>query len=1122
MKKIFLILLLIFFSHIVFGQSYPYWISDEGSSVWIKVNATTDSSNTFYVYTNWAGGYIGNGDDVFIFFDNFTGSTLNTSKWSLINGGGCSVSNGLLTCYGGGSHRGIITSNYTLVRENMKILSRGFVSGSTCNPYPGNNIIFGEGNFTDFYHCSAIEARYDGKVYYITNNQGFLFGSCDFNIHNYSTWRFSNGISYAAIDNNIKSYNKILPPNPILSYTYANNVNHDYIIAFKKNTTDPTISCGPLESGNFFVNGHSATGRRTCNITTSINLTDYQIELSYSLFNDTKLYVSKGETILPSYQISTYETINQTINFSILSETCSLNAANLSYNGSTYYPYFVNGNGTNNLTFGFNVVSPILINSSSYDLTFTLYASTSCLDNLTLNPTQTILPAFFSNFSDPGYTYSGQTIDINVTTINLTEKTYINESVYAIYNNSIYFGSITSQYNNTTIYTISIPMALNNSSNAYESQIVEIYHNVSSTINRNQTNSSIFVVKELENINYCDDFYTDSGLFDYIIFEGKEYYAFVNESIYSAGQNLNPNCNNSGMLGITTFVFDNRLYFTSDIRSFGNNGNPENFQFHFRTLVPFLMNYTLSAPSGKNVCIINYTHSVCAGLGASQFLIFEMFNGVPRVRNAQTNSFVIIPQNLSYRSGYVDLPDPENASNRWFFNKDINQRLSNPAYKLVNFYQTLGSGTLFDYSTNNPNRITFATHTIVNKQNAYANKIVVFVKNQTGGTIVYEDSVTRYNAYVINPSAQLIKPIWTYNLQRDLMTYKAYSPTNYLQTFISNEGYLLIDEFYNCYFLPPFAPSNTSMIYTITAYQTSCDISSLPKTNNLVAFIPKTLRCYERNGSYFVQTELDIETTFSIIKTKNDNTTSVETYNGKTLNYSTSLANLSSVEFKIGNLTKCYYEEGAVFLTGFYSLFGEIPQEVKTTTSKFLITPMFLLFMGASIINPFASIGFIILNDIYRLMSKEISVILAMLLCLLHVVIVQRVKATIKAMLIELVLLASFIMLITSITPVITGNTIQEFQNKINDIRTTITDVQTNTDIISIITSSIPTFIINIVVLLLSIPALVVQILFETINMISPTLSSAVSWAETPLVIGAYIFIAIKMYEIGRNTFQSI
>jgi hypothetical protein len=359
-------------------------------------------------------------------------------------------------------------------------------------------------------------------------------------------------------------------------------------------------------------------------------------------------------------------------------------------------------------------------------------------------------------------------------------------------------------------------------------------------------------------------------------------------------------------------------------------------------------------------------------------------------------------------------------------------------------------------------------------------------------------------------------------LPRGIMTYKAYSPANFSQTFISNEGYILIDEFYNCYFVPPFAPTNTSLVYTMTGYQVSCSVSNLPSTNNLVSFIPRTLKCYAQNNSYSIYTLLDVSSSFLVIKTKTDNTTQVEAYSGKEFNYTTSLTNISSLEFKIGNLTKCFYQEGAILLTGFQSIYQSLPADMKTGANKFFIVPATLLFMGVSVINPFATIGFVIFNDAYQVLPKWITLVLSVFLIIMHILIVQRVNATLKVILFEIILLSSILILITTIAPAITNSSISQFTNKVNEIRNTFTSIQTNTDIITIITSTIPTFLINVVVLLFSIPALVVNIFFEALASISPSLASAGSWLEMPIVIGVYIYLALKMYEIGRNTFQRI
>lgn len=86
-----------------------YWIESNSStvaSIWVEVpsipNSTAYGSTTGYLYYNNSGASaVSNGDNTFQFFDDFPGSSLDTSKWDVVSGAGStSVSGSILTVTG--------------------------------------------------------------------------------------------------------------------------------------------------------------------------------------------------------------------------------------------------------------------------------------------------------------------------------------------------------------------------------------------------------------------------------------------------------------------------------------------------------------------------------------------------------------------------------------------------------------------------------------------------------------------------------------------------------------------------------------------------------------------------------------------------------------------------------------------------------------------------------------------------------------------------------------------------------------------------------------------------------------------------------------------------------------
>ncbi|XRP97777.1 DUF2341 domain-containing protein (plasmid) [Methanocaldococcus sp. 16A] len=99
MKKAILLLFILGIVGIgaVYATEYPYWIenSTDGLWIWTKVNISANSNITLYIQKK--PGYQPDGNKVFLFFDDFNGTSLDTNKWALSGSGTVSVGNGTLT-----------------------------------------------------------------------------------------------------------------------------------------------------------------------------------------------------------------------------------------------------------------------------------------------------------------------------------------------------------------------------------------------------------------------------------------------------------------------------------------------------------------------------------------------------------------------------------------------------------------------------------------------------------------------------------------------------------------------------------------------------------------------------------------------------------------------------------------------------------------------------------------------------------------------------------------------------------------------------------------------------------------------------------------------------------------
>ncbi len=149
-----------------------YWIEDwdyinKEATIWVKIpQLPANSQVTIYMYygnpsatgigwhtTSSGGWYAGDGDAVFDFFDDFEGSSLNTSKW-VINAANYLVSNGVLRINVGAVRTNDLfnlNSNYILEGRieylnywwsysgTLTAVGPGFCSGYTCSGNSGSD-----------------------------------------------------------------------------------------------------------------------------------------------------------------------------------------------------------------------------------------------------------------------------------------------------------------------------------------------------------------------------------------------------------------------------------------------------------------------------------------------------------------------------------------------------------------------------------------------------------------------------------------------------------------------------------------------------------------------------------------------------------------------------------------------------------------------------------------------------------------------------------------------------------------------------------------------------------------------------------------------------------------------
>ena len=99
-----------------------YWMetsSPTSATFWVKIPTIPGNSNIrlYAYYDNPAATYIGNGNNVFAFFDDFNSGSIDPAKWDVVNGGTYSVGGGILTIASGGDWWGNADNSLYLVSK---------------------------------------------------------------------------------------------------------------------------------------------------------------------------------------------------------------------------------------------------------------------------------------------------------------------------------------------------------------------------------------------------------------------------------------------------------------------------------------------------------------------------------------------------------------------------------------------------------------------------------------------------------------------------------------------------------------------------------------------------------------------------------------------------------------------------------------------------------------------------------------------------------------------------------------------------------------------------------------------------------------------------------------------
>ena len=117
------------------GDLLDYWIESQTSvsaDIWVELDVVGNGNNTFYMYyLNLSAGSYSDGEDTFPFFDDFSGTSLDTDKWTQVNGVTPSFSSGYMTATADGNDPGKIIATAATTGDNTVFTARFKVTGGS-------------------------------------------------------------------------------------------------------------------------------------------------------------------------------------------------------------------------------------------------------------------------------------------------------------------------------------------------------------------------------------------------------------------------------------------------------------------------------------------------------------------------------------------------------------------------------------------------------------------------------------------------------------------------------------------------------------------------------------------------------------------------------------------------------------------------------------------------------------------------------------------------------------------------------------------------------------------------------------------------------------------------------
>lgn len=368
----------------------------------------------------------------------------------------------------------------------------------------------------------------------------------------------------------------------------------------------------------------------------------------------------------------------------------------------------------------------------------------------------------------------------------------------------------------------------------------------------------------------------------------------------------------------------------------------------------------------------------------------------------------------------------------------------------------------------------------------------------------YNTTNNTYQAYVLY-SSYLVQPLLVYYPGHTVLPEFGNATLGTTYLYVNEAAYIIDKTNHLCFFVAPYAPTNTSTIQTMTAVE--CSAASTYYVSNPTVFL--TRNCWNDGTTYYADIRSVSSRSYIVQRTYANATSYLDNYSTAHLQINFSSANLTNFSIVSGTESVCAWNNQTKIL------FNMDTSVVSNTLVKIVMTLFTLAMVVVSSFVPFAALIAISLNDAFTLLSAEQMFAAISISLVLSFANNYAGDRTLKSLGIYVA------MAVTILIKLMTVSNYTTDQTQLESLITSFNTLTSSTDIGSFILS-LPTFLLTVFATFLLLPAVLSDVLFNAIYYISPMAYSAFVPFKIVLTTGLYLWLVLKAYEVISNRFRAI